>query len=307
MDVLLYWRDDLLQMKRCAGCRPKTLTMYDRSLGSFIEFVGCAHWPPTRTDVMGFLDSVRRRCVSEETVATYWRHLRLFFNYVEVLGGFGDQPNPATQISRLQLAPQPPDTLPKAIPKDHIDRLFGYLEGLPPDPMVLRDLALFRFLYATGCRSGEAAGLLVENLDLDNRQARFPAESTKTDTERKVCFNLVCKDNLQRWLDYLRSAVGAPQYVFPAMKNNQTKVFPLPLPLRAEGVYRALRRRLLEAGLPPYRVHALRHTFANRAMNGEEKVGLAAIQKQMGHKSAAMTLLYAKAFASDLDVFKDFG
>lgn len=90
------------------------------------------------------------------------------------------------------------------------------------------------------------------------------------------------------------------------MKNNQAKVFPLPLPLKPEGVYRALRRRLLEAGLPPYRVHALRHTLANRAMNGERKIGLAAVQKQMGHKSAAMTLRYAKAFASDQDAFKDF-
>lgn len=305
---LLYWKTEIIQMKKCAGCRDKTLKMYELSLQSYINFVGKSYWPPTRIDVMNFLDNVRSRGVSEETVATYWRYLRSFLNYIEILDGFGGLPNPASQISKLRLAPKLPESLPKAIPLEHIEKFFAYLQTLPPDPLNLRDLALFRFLYTTGCRSGEAAGLCLENIDLDNQKACFPAKNNKTHTERVVCFNQICGINLQSWLDCLHKLSDAPSpFVFPSMKNNQSRIFPLARHLTVEAIYHILQKRLSEAGLPSYPVHAIRHTFANHTIHHNSgKFGLGAVQKQMGHKSAAMTLRYSSASTKDQEIFKYF-
>lgn len=59
-------------------------------------------------------------------------------------------------------------------------------------------------------------------------------------------------------------------------------------------------RALLAAGLPPMTVHDLRHTAASLAISAGANVK--AVQKMLGHSSAAMTLdTYADLFEDDLD------
>ena len=59
-------------------------------------------------------------------------------------------------------------------------------------------------------------------------------------------------------------------------------------------------RALVSAGLPPMTIHDLRHTAASLAISAGANVK--AVQKMLGHASAAMTLdVYADLFDDDLD------
>ncbi|MDP9027204.1 MAG: tyrosine-type recombinase/integrase, partial [Actinomycetota bacterium] len=59
-------------------------------------------------------------------------------------------------------------------------------------------------------------------------------------------------------------------------------------------------RALVAAGLPPMTIHDLRHTAASLAISAGGNVK--AVQKMLGHASAAMTLdVYADLFDDDLD------
>jgi integrase len=59
-------------------------------------------------------------------------------------------------------------------------------------------------------------------------------------------------------------------------------------------------RALLEAGLPPMTIHDLRHTAASLAVSAGANVK--AVQRMLGHASAAMTLdTYSDLFDDDLD------
>ena len=72
------WRDDYLESKR-VKLEPKTINNYRKTINLYIEFVGKAHWPPTRFDVIRFLDDVQRRA-SQTTAHSYWAILRAWFN-----------------------------------------------------------------------------------------------------------------------------------------------------------------------------------------------------------------------------------
>ena len=61
---------------------------------------------------------------------------------------------------------------------------------------------------------------------------------------------------------------------------------------------------LKKAGLPPMKVHDLRHTTASLTISAGANVKV--VQRLLGHKSAAMTLdVYAELFEDDLDVVAD--
>ena len=61
---------------------------------------------------------------------------------------------------------------------------------------------------------------------------------------------------------------------------------------------------LVRAGLEPMTVHDLRHTAASLAVSAGANVK--AVQRMLGHASAAMTLdVYADLFDDDLDAVAD--
>ena len=58
--TLSSWRDDYLDSKR-VKLEAKTIGNYRKTINLCIEFVGETYWPPTRFDVIRFLDNVMKR------------------------------------------------------------------------------------------------------------------------------------------------------------------------------------------------------------------------------------------------------
>ncbi|MCB0198059.1 MAG: tyrosine-type recombinase/integrase [Anaerolineae bacterium] len=288
---LAFWRDDYLNSKR-VKLEKSTLRNYRQAINLYINYVGEAHWPPTRFDVIQFLDDVKARA-SQKTTFSYWVILRGWFGYIAKLGGFDIVPNPAQQIEELELAPKNPRVKPKGIPKKHIDTLLTYLRRSSDKLVDARDLTLLHFLYRTGARAGEVARLNLEMLHIDSNRVCIPAEDVKGDEDREFYFGEKVKADLRKWLDILHDQGYKEMWIFPSTRGEKL----LQRPLTVSGIYQMFHRRLEQVGLPMYCIHDLRHTFTKEAMR--QAKSLASIQKQLGHSSPDMVLWYAKCFSQE--------
>jgi len=82
------------------------------------------------------------------------------------------------------------------LPKlDDADRMIQAARDIDtPSPRKERDLAMVLFFYTSGCRAFEAAGLLVENLDLSDLSGHVIG---KGDSEGRIFFNQATADALR--------------------------------------------------------------------------------------------------------------
>jgi len=163
---------------------------------------------------------------------------------------------------------------------------------LPYDVMI-------RLMAFTGLRFGEVAGLRIGRVDLLRRrldvleaisevEGQLVSGEPKTHQRRTVVF----PRSLVEPLSIVVAGRGADELVFPA-KNGQA--------LRNTN----FRRRVFDpavkaAGLAKLTPHDLRDTAASLAVSAGANVK--AVQRMLGHASAAMTLdVYAGLFDDDLD------
>lgn len=153
-----------------------------------------------------------------------------------------------------------------------------------------------------GLRYGELRALRVQDVDFDRNRITVARSATKAGT---VTVEKSTKGNRVR-------TVAMPTLVCDALrrqtegKRDDDLVFD-----DGHGGYIAyqcasgsgrgwFKRALQQAGLEPMSVHDLRHTAASIAIHSGAHVK--AVQRMLGHKSAAMTLdTYADLFDNDLD------
>lgn len=153
-----------------------------------------------------------------------------------------------------------------------------------------------------GLRYGELRALRVQDVDFDRNRITVARSATKAGT---VTVEKSTKGNQVR-------TVAMPTLVCDALrwqtegKHDDDLVFD-----DGHGGYIAyqcasgsgrgwFKRALQQAGLNPMSVHDLRHTAASIAIHSGAHVK--AVQRMLGHKSAAMTLdTYADLFDNDLD------
>lgn len=161
-----------------------------------------------------------------------------------------------------------------------------------------RDLLIYLACY-TGLRWGEIAGLRVSRVDLDRRRLRI--------VENAVYVN--GRHHLQTPKTHELREVEYPAFLAPLMseqirgKTPDDLVIPAPMGgyLRhARSGERWFRRGKESAGVPAsITPHDFRHTAASLAVQAGASVK--AVQRMLGHKSAAMTLdVYADLWDEDL-------
>ncbi|MBM6981180.1 MAG: site-specific integrase [Bifidobacterium thermophilum] len=161
-----------------------------------------------------------------------------------------------------------------------------------------------------GMRYGELAGLKVGDVDLERRRLTIArsvsvvggraveSDTPKNGTRRTVMFPAMLGPLLAR-----QCAGKEPtDYVFTA--PGETPDRPMSAGRSAhDGWFRVALRRA-GVGHEGMTVHDLRHTAASLMVRSGATVK--AVQRQLGHKSAAMTLdVYADLFDDDLDVLAD--
>lgn len=161
---------------------------------------------------------------------------------------------------------------------------------------------LVMFLAYTGLRWGEAVALRVRDLNMVRRRAHVRQNAVEVDgtihigepktwERRSVPFPSFLLSTLQR----LAEGKGPDDYVFAGELGGVLR-----RPRTASDSGSWFIAGLRAAGIPRLTIHDLRHTAASLAISAGAHVK--AVQRMLGHKSAAMTLdTYADLFDDDLD------
>lgn len=183
------------------------------------------------------------------------------------------QVNPMDRMDRVRKNPP----RPRGLPREHVERI---LTTIPTRRR--RDRLLFRLLFETGLRIGEALALHVEDVELRPDDEHLDVVG-KRGRRRTV---LLDDPQLVRQLrDYLKRTGYRHGPLFRAEVNGRGG------PLRHQSVH-AIWMRCCEKSGVHCTLHQLRHSHATELVR--EGVSLATIRKRLGHRSLQTTLLYAE-------------
>ncbi len=157
---------------------------------------------------------------------------------------------------------------------------------------------VWAFLASTGCRRGEALGLRWSDLDLDARRASLVQSVQKvagkviigdvktSSSRRRIALDdatvTVLRDQRKRQAE-ARLAVGGAWSDLGLVFTGATGE-----PFYPETVTRTFHKRIRTLGLPPIKLHGLRHTWASLAL--EAGVHAKVVQERLGHANVGITL-----------------
>lgn len=158
---------------------------------------------------------------------------------------------------------RPPKLDAKVVPvlsDDQLRRLVKACEGKTLRDR--RDEALVRLMLETGLRAGEVVALRLEDVDVGG--GTLLVRRGKGGAGRLVPFSAQTARALDRYLRLRRGHVLADTSALWLGERSQG--------LHYDGLYRALRKRAVTAGIPRFSPHQLRHTAASRwlAAGGSE-------------------------------------
>ena len=276
---------------------PRTVLAYRSDLDRFADFWE-RHFANQRADrtplskvdtlaVRSYLAHLHREKLSNRSLARHLSTLRSFFRWA-CREGYVEK-SPAKGLP----APRVPKTLPRAMTLPDTERLLDADadEGLIPE----RERALFEFLYATGLRVSETAGLDLEDVDFSSRLVRVTGKGSR---ERIVPFGEAAADALRAYLPS-RAALRHRAHEEEPDEGDPLFVNTRGGRLTPRSMARLLKRRLRAAGLPEeISPHALRHTFATHLL--QAGADLRAIQELLGHASLSTTQKYTHLDAARL-------
>jgi integrase/recombinase XerD len=221
-----------------------------------------------RVDLEGFIEHEQDRGLRISTVRTRLACIMAFLHFLmeqDVISG-----SLLKRSIRLKL----PDTLPRAMNPADVRKLLSVIDDT-------RDRALILLLLRTGIRIGEALGLRLNDLDIQDRKVHL-FEGEKNSMGRVVYLSDDALFAIKLWL---RRRDKNREFVFYGQGNRRL-------------CYSAGRNRfvnyLKKAGLDQkgYTVHCLRHTFASELLNAGMR--LECLQQLLGHQDIEVTRRYAR-------------
>lgn len=168
--------------------------------------------------------------------------------------------------------------------------------------------ALILVLGFCGLRWGEAAALRIENVDFTNRKILVRASWVRSGSEfieglpkTWEIRDVPLPEPVAAALHEVCSGRDGNELVFTGPCEGHIKEQVSSYVARKDDAYQWFGKALKDAHCPRLTCHDLRHTAASIAISSGANVK--AVQRMLGHKSAAMTLdVYADLFDSDLEM-----
>ncbi len=228
-----------------------------------------------RRDITRVLDKVLERGAAIQANRT-WEVVRAMFRWAVRRGDLDHSPHEG--LGRPSKENRRDRTLSRKAFEDHTGEtrpaeVAVLWEKLPACPMSEGMRDVIRLQLLTGQRSGEVAGMRLDELDLRAREWLLPPERTKNKRSHEV--------PLSAWaLEIIRGAIarghGLP-FVFPSPTGDQA--------VESMAVAKAVKRSLHALGLDPFTPHDLRRTVATALIEqGELPV---VVEAALNHISGA--------------------
>ncbi len=227
---------------------------------------------------LGRQTTIRGRPRSAASLKSTQSSLRSFCRWLQTTGRL------QTDLLEGASAPRLPQTLKETFTPDDVRRLLAAISAYSRNPR--RDAALVRFMLDTGCRAAEVCGLLAEDIDWDDRQAKVFGKGRK---ERFIFFAPGVAESMRRYMAEERAA--RTPYFFESEASTAGR------PLTPSGLLAICQRfgRMADVHANP---HKFRHTFAIAYLRAGGDVF--SLQKRLGHTTLTMSEHYAKHLTDDL-------
>jgi integrase/recombinase XerD len=242
--------------------KPRTLASSFTSVMLFLCFCGRSGKREVeeieRVDLEAFIEHEQDRGLRISTVRTRLACIIAFLHFLmeqDVISG---------SLLKRSIKLKLPDVLPRAMNPADVRKLLSVIDDT-------RDRALILLLLRTGIRIGEALGLTLNDLDIQDRKVHL-FEGEKNSMGRVVYLSDDALFAIKLWL---RRRDKNREFIFYGQGNGHL-------------CYSAGRNRfvnyLKKAGLEQkgYTVHCLRHTFASELLNAGMR--LECLQQLLGHQ-----------------------
>lgn len=233
----------------------------------------------TKRDIEAMAANMRKSGMAHNSVATYMRMLRTFYNWCNA-EGFSTLSIPSFKEKETVKETYTDEELEKLLRKPDKDCDFGEY----------RSWVVVNFLMNSGCRSATVRYIQNQDVNLTSMQVTF-----RHNKNGKVQVIPLCTIMANILKDYMRIRKGAPEdYLFCNVYGGM---------LTEDALRHAIKRYNYGRGVKSASIHKFRHTFAKKYLMdcGGNAFSL---QKLMGHSTLNMTKRYCRLF--DNDVGKDY-
>ncbi len=268
------------------GLSAKSVAAYEATLKQFRVWIekrsGKQPDQVSARDVLEYLEYLRtERDNGAAAVNRTVTILRVFYRAIVAMGHLEPKANPLEGFPQIKAVPR---KLPIVLSEEEVGRLLATARA--DTVLGVRDRALATFLYGTGIRASECAGLREGHVDL---QALTVKVRGKGGDERVVPFS---EEVAARLREYIQVR-GAQLPSAPFFRSRRGSA------LSRGAIYERVRTLGRRARLSkPLCPHRLRHTFASHLVR--EGANIVEIRDLLGHRQITSTQIYLHVTAQDL-------
>ena len=261
------------------GLNPKTIKAYTIDLRQYYEFNLCSDFDWFEKAALSeYIYEVHKR-YKPKTAKRKIACLKAFFHYLEL-----EEVLEINPFNKIQTKFQEPFVLPRTIPLKTIKKLLKTVYQEKNKSMsdyrknvVLRDIAMFEIMFATGMRISEICSLKNDDIDLKNKVIRVYGKGSK---ERLI--QIENTDVINALKEYKNHNHSTTDYFFTNKFDNR---------LSEQSVRFMINHYVKLAGIDMHITpHMFRHSFATLLL--EEDVDIRYIQQLLGHSSIITTQIY---------------
>jgi len=261
------------------GRSPRTLEAYENDLRQCARFLaarGVRRWAAVKpAQAAAWLRSLDDRHLAASSAARKLSALRMFSRH---LVQAKERPD---DFTTLLTGPKLRRPLPATLTPAEVGRILAAPAG--GDAHALRDRAILELFYSSGLRVSELAGLMLQQVDLENGFVRVFGKGSK---ERVVPLGGAARDALALWL-----SAGRPQLVRTKKTGSQFFLSRRGTALSRQMLWVLVKKFARRAGITKaVKPHLLRHSFATHLLGGG--ADLRAIQEMLGHANISTTQIY---------------
>ena len=261
------------------GLNPKTIKAYTIDLRQYYEFNLCSDFDWFEKAALSeYIYELHKR-YKPKTAKRKIACLKAFFHYLEL-----EEVLEINPFNKIQTKFQEPFVLPRTIPLKTIKKLLKTVYQEKNKSMsdyrknvVLRDIAMFEIMFATGMRISEICSLKNDDNDMKNKVIRVYGKGSK---ERLI--QIENTDVINALKEYKNHNHSTTDYFFTNKFDNR---------LSEQSVRFMINHYVKLAGIDMHITpHMFRHSFATLLL--EEDVDIRYIQQLLGHSSIITTQIY---------------
>jgi integrase/recombinase XerD len=221
--------------------------------------------------------------VKKSTVATYWRKLSKFFDWLHVRSVI--QANPLK--SRAMEFPSVRYDDKKYLGRKTVEQLLVAIAFSIPwgtNFVRHRNLAMISVALNCGIRRGELMGLKLTDVDLGKNRLFIRSETSKSRRERVIPLNSRVRRDIEDYIQERR----ARRYMIASLWVSDTQ----DAPLTVDGLRHVVGTICRQSGVK-FHMHQLRHTFAVNFLHNSGHNSYT-LQALLGHRSISSTAIYTR-------------